>query len=56
MIAAARGARGDRATNGVAAFDAYAPSAALIVPHALFFVRVVGSSRSGSEMSRSYRK
>ena len=56
MIAPTRGARGDVATNGVAAFDASAPSAPLIVPRALFFVRVVGGSRSGSEMSRSYRK
>ena len=55
MIAPTMGARGDAATNGVAAFDASAPSGPLTVPRALFFVRV-GGSRSGSEMSRSYRK
>jgi hypothetical protein len=56
MIAPTRGARDDAATIGVAAFGASAASAPLIVPRTLFFVRVVVGSRSGSEMSRSYRK
>jgi hypothetical protein len=56
MIAPTRGTRRDAATIGVAEFGASAPSASLIVPRTLCFVRVVGGSRSGSEMSRSYRK